>query len=514
MILVWLIIILMSGGILAWICGYFLTHLSKWIALVSCLISLIITGRLWFDLYNRIDLQNQTGWLMEFSVPWIKPLGITFHLALDGLSLTLLLLTFFLGLAAILCSWREITSKQPFFYFNLVWVLAGITGVFLAMDLFLFYFFWEVMLIPMYFMISIWGSERRIYSSYKFFLFTQASGLLMLLAIITLYFIHAHTSGYYTFDYDQLLTSSLKSNYSLFIAIGFFIAFTVKLPLFPFHTWLPDAHSEAPTAGSVILAGLMLKTGAYGLIRFVLPLFPTEAIQISDWALMLGVISILYGALQAFGQTDLKRLIAYTSVSHMGFIVLGVFSFNELALQGVVLQMITHGISTAALFILAGFLKERLHTRDINQMGGLWSLAPQMGSIGLLFAMASCGLPVLGNFIAEFLILLGAFQLHPVYTSIASIGLILSAIYSVRMMQKVFFGEVQNDHVTFHDFNSREKTIMALLTIAIVFVGLYPQPFINMLQPSIKSSLKLQTEIKNSNSNEISPQKGSIIHHK
>ncbi|MCO4292653.1 NADH-quinone oxidoreductase subunit M [Solitalea sp. MAHUQ-68] len=494
MILVLLIVVLITGGILAWLIGYFIPNASKWIALLSCLIPFLITANLWQKLSYEIILgESSSLWLIEINTPWIAQLGINFHLGLDGLSLSMLLLTFFLGTMAILCSWKEITAKQNFFYFNLLWVLSGITGVFLALDLFLFYFFWEVMLIPMYFMISIWGSERRIYSSYKFFLFTQASGLLMLLAIIALYFINAQSSGVYTFDYDQLLISTAKSPYSLLIAIGFFIAFTVKLPLFPFHTWLPDAHSEAPTAGSVILAGLMLKTGAYGLLRFVLPLFKDEAIQISNWAIVLGVISILYGALQAFGQTDLKRLVAYTSVSHMGFIVLGVFSFNELAMQGVVLQMITHGISTAALFILAGMLKERLHTRDINQMGGLWTLAPQMGSIGLVFAMASCGLPALGNFIAEFLILLGAFQTQPIYTMVASLGLVLSAIYSIRMMQKVFFGEYQS---TINDFKWREKTIMGLLTIAIVFVGLCPQPIITMLQSTVNSSLKLESKQK------------------
>lgn len=342
-----------------------------------------------------------------------------------------------------------------------------------------FYFFWEVMLIPMYFLIGIWGSEKRIYASYKFFIFTQASGLLMLASIITIYF----TSNSTSYDYEQLIGIEIRTPYSLLIMLGFLIAFVVKLPLFPFHTWLPDAHSEAPTGGSVILAGLMLKTGAYGLLRFILPLFPQTMHQISEWAIILGVISILYGALQAFGQTDLKRLVAYTSVSHMGFIILGLFAFNELAIQGIILQMIAHGISAAALFILAGMLKERLHTRNINEMSGLWSSAPQMGSVALLFAMAACGLPALGNFIAEFLILLGSFEKHPVATALASVGLILSAIYSVRMMQKVFFGPTHTPAPSTYDLSMREKLIMGLLTVAIVVLGLFPQPVIDLLKP-------------------------------
>ncbi|UKJ07171.1 complex I subunit 4 family protein [Solitalea lacus] len=489
MILCWLIGVLLLGGMLAWLIGYFTPSLAKWIALLSTLITLLICVSLWIDYYPIEPTSASSNWLIEFVSSWIPSLGVQFHFGLDGLNLIMLLLTSVLGLMAVICSWNEISIKQNFFYFNLQWVLAGIMGVFLALDLFLFYFFWEMMLIPMYFLISIWGSEKRIYSSYKFFLYTQASGLLMLMAILSLYFVNGGQTGLYTFDYQHLVNSAVVSPYAIYIALGFFIAFTVKLPMFPFHTWLPDAHAEAPTAGSVILAGLMLKTGAYGLIRFVITLFPAASVQISSWGMILGVISILYGALQAFGQTDLKRMVAYTSVSHMGFIIIGIFSFNQLAMQGVVLQIITHGISTAALFILAGQLKERLHTRDMNHMGGLWALAPQMGSSALLFAMAACGLPALGNFIAEFLILLGTFQNHPLITILSSIGLILSAIYAVRLMQKVFFGPLDPSTHNLQDFTWREKLIMTLLTVAIIFIGLYPQPVITMLNNSIAKSL-------------------------
>jgi NADH-quinone oxidoreductase subunit M len=289
---------------------------------------------------------------------------------MDGLSLLLVLLTVLLGLMAVVASWSEIRERVGFFHFNLLWVLAGIVGVFLALDLFLFYVFWEMMLVPMYFLIGIWGHESRIYAAIKFFIFTQASSLLMLLAIVTLFFLHHQQFGVYTFDYIALLGTPLGPGMAMWLMLGFFVAFAVKLPVVPFHTWLPDAHTEAPTAGSVILAGLLLKTGAYGLLRFVVPLFPEAARAFAPAAMVLGVIGILYGAVLAFAQTDLKRLVAYTSISHLGFVVLGIFAWNEWALQGAVMQMICHGLSTGALFILVGALQERLQTRDMGRMGG------------------------------------------------------------------------------------------------------------------------------------------------
>jgi NADH-quinone oxidoreductase subunit M len=403
------------------------------------------------------------------------------------------LLTSLLGILAVLCSWNEIRDKTGFYFFNLLWTLAGIAGVFVAMDLFLFYFFWEVMLVPMYFLIAIWGDFNRRYAAYKFFIFTQTGGLLMLLSILALYFIHGQqNSGYYTFDYFALLNTAMSNDATArWVMLGFLIAFVIKLPMVPLHNWLPDAHSEAPTAGSLILAGLLLKTGAYGIIRFVLPLFPVAAAGIAWWAMLLGVIGIIYGALLAYAQTDLKRLIAYTSVSHMGFVLLGVFAFRQMALQGVVMQLLTHGVSTGALFVLAGMLKERLHTRDINQMGGLWTAMPHMGGLAMVFIMASLGLPLLGNFIAEFLILLGAFEVSPVLSVIASFGLVLSALYSLRIMQKVFFGQIQTITDPPADISAREWIIMASLTAAIVFLGLFPQPVFNIIQGTLAQLARL-----------------------
>ena len=354
--------------------------------------------------------------------PWIPALGIGFHLAMDGLSLLLVLLTVFLGMAAVLASWTEIERDVGFFHFNLMATLTGIIGVFIAMDLFLFYFFWELMLVPMYFLIALWGHERRRYAAMKFFLFTQLSGLAMLAAILGLFFIHGSETGIYTFDYLQLLGTPVPPNAARLILAGFLAAFLVKLPAVPFHTWLPDAHTEAPTAGSVILAGLLLKTGAYGIIRFAVPLLPGAATEFAPVAMAIAVIGILYGALLAFAQTDIKRLVAYTSVSHMGFVLLGIFAWNEVALQGAVIQMLCHGVGTGALFILCGALQERIDTRDTQRMGGLWDASPRMGAIWIFFALAALGLPGMGNFVGEFLVLLGTYRVSVPMTVLAATG--------------------------------------------------------------------------------------------
>jgi NADH-quinone oxidoreductase subunit M len=330
-------------------------------------------------------------------------------------------------------------------------------------------------------LLAFWGDSKRRYAAYKFFIFTQSGGLLMLIAILALYFIHGAQSGTYSYDYFSLLNTQLEPSTAKWIMMGFMIAFVIKLPMVPLHNWLPDAHSEAPTAGSLILAGLLLKTGAYGIIRFVLPFFPQASADIAWWAMLFGVIGIVYGAMLAFAQTDIKRLIAYTSVSHMGFILLGIFAFREMAMQGVVLQMVAHGISTGALFVLAGMLKERLHTRDIAQMGGLWASMPAMGGVAMLFTMASLGLPALGNFVAEFLILMGTFLVNVPLTVIASLGLVFSALYSLRLVQKVFLGPKATEK-TFRDFSAREVIIMAALSISIVLLGLYPQPVLDTVK--------------------------------
>ncbi|MEJ6979907.1 NADH-quinone oxidoreductase subunit M [Pedobacter sp. P351] len=490
MILAWIIGLLMGGGLLAFMLGRWNKTLPRWISLFTLLAGFLAWVSFWIDNYQTVKISLSNTWIMEYRHDWVPSFGISFHLAIDGLSLLLLVLTFFLGILAVVSSWNEVKERVGFYHFNLLWILAGISGVFMAMDLFLFYFFWEVMLIPMYFLIGIWGSENREFAAYKFFIFTQASGLMMLLAILGLYYIHGVNTGNYTFNYLELLGTSIPPGIAFWLMLGFMIAFVVKLPIVPFHSWLPDAHSEAPTAGSLILAGLLLKTGAYGILRFVLPLFPEASENIAPLAMLLGVIGIIYGAVLAYAQTDLKRLVAYTSVSHMGFVILGIFAFSELALQGVVMQLVTHAISTGALFIMAGMLKERLHTRDINKMGGLWTDMPVMGTMGMVLAMASLGLPGLGNFIAEFLILLGAFKANLWLTVIAAVGLVFSAVYSLSIVQKVFLGPSHKvDKV--QDFSWREISIMAAFVLSIVWLGLYPQPVIDTAKPMIIKIEKL-----------------------
>ncbi len=479
MILLLLIAIPLAGGILAWISARFHTRAPFWVSLASLTANLALALSIWLTQPPAM-LSGGTGtqWLIDFKYPWIPQFGIGIHLALDGLSLILVTLTAFLGIAAVISSWSEIRERLGFFYANLMFILAGILGVFLSLDLFLFYFFWELMLVPMFFLISIWGHENRVYASTKFFIFTQASGLLMLVSILALYFIHGRTTGTYTFDYLQLLGTHLSTTTGLWIMSGFLIAFAVKLPAVPFHPWLADAHTEAPTAGSIILAGLLLKTGAYGFLRFVLPLFPEASQIIAYPAMIVGTVSILYGAALAFSQTDLKRLVAYTSVSHMGFVLLGIFAFNGLALQGVIMQIVAHGISTGMLFFLVGALQERTHTRDITVMGGMWQIAPRMGAAMLIFAVASLGLPGMGNFIGEFLVLLGAYRADAAITSVATVGLVAATAYAIRIMQTTFFGEAKNSW-EFPDLSIREMMITAVMVIAIVWTGLNPQPVFN-----------------------------------
>jgi len=340
------------------------------------------------------------------------------------------------------------------------------------------------MLIPMFLLIALWGHENRRYASIKFFIFTQAGSLLMLVAILALFFIHGRATGEYTFSYGALLGTPMGYTTELLLMLAFFAAFAVKLPAFPVHTWLPDAHTEAPTAGSVILAGLLLKTGGYGLIRFVIPLFPEASFNFAPIAFALAVVGIVYGAVLAFGQTDLKRLIAYTSVSHMGFVLLGVYAWNELALQGALVQMVCHGVSTGALFMIAGSLQERLHSRDLSGMGGFWTSAPKMGAVMLVFALASLGLPGLGNFVGEFLVLIGVFSVSPEAAVFAASGLVLSAIYSLWIVQRVFHGPQK---ITVADFRGHEMAAMASMIAVIVWLGLFPQPVLDLFGQTLKT---------------------------
>lgn len=412
-------------------------------------------------------------------VPWIRQPEIRYHVGVDGLSLWLVILSTLLTPIAMLVSWRYIDTRVKEFYAFLLLLEFGLIGVFVALDLFLFYVFWEVCLVPMYFLIGIWGHERRIYAAVKFFLFTMAGSVLMLAAIIYLY----NKAG--TFDYVNLmdligrgrLTFTAAEQTWLFLA--FFFAFAIKVPLFPLHTWLPDAHVEAPTAGSVMLASVMLKMGTYGLVRFCLPMFPNAARENADWISILAIIGIIYGALVAMVQPNLKKLVAYSSVSHLGFVVLGIFSFDQLALDGAVYQMLNHGISTGALFMLAGYLYERRHSLEISAYGGVATPAPNLAAVFLITTLASIGLPTLNNFIGEFLVLQGVARVNFTYTVLAATGVILSAVYMLWLYQRAFFGTASEEvrsHV--HDMNAREWAAMLPLLALMVWMGVYSQTFL------------------------------------
>ena len=495
MTMILIMTILFLGGLAAWLIETWNKNLPRWIAVGSCAIAglFLIPLTLTSGSESIVMAGVSSTWIEHVEVAWIPRFGINFVFGLDGLSLLMVGLTLFLGFVAVISSWDEIDHQPGFFQFNLLWTLAGVVGVFVALDLFLFFFFWEVMLIPMYFLIAIWGHENKSYAAMKFFLFTQISGLIMLVAILVLVLTNSSISGNLTFNYFELLGHRLPEDISFWLMCGFFVAFVVKLPGFPFHTWLPDAHTQAPTAASVLLAGILLKTGAYGLIRFTVPLFPEAAMQISVLAMTLGAAGILYGALLAFAQTDFKRLVAYSSVSHMGFVLVGVFAWTELTIQGSVMQMVAHGFSTAALFMTAGALQQRLHTRDMTLMGGLWQEAPRMGAIAMFFIIASLGMPGLGNFVGEFLILMGAFSVNKVITIIATLGLVTGAIYALIAMQKVFQGE-RDKIIGMQDFGGRELSAMIPMILGLTFIGVYPQPVFDLIEPALATLYRL-TEI-------------------
>ncbi len=482
MMLAWLIFVLLGGAILCGIAARVHAALSRWIALLAVLADLAIGLELTVTSFNAPG--GATGpWLREVNWQWIPQAAIRFHLGLDGLSVLLVLLTLVLGVVAVLVSWNDVAKAAGFYYFNLLLVLAGIVGVLLALDLFLFYFSWELMLIPMYFLISVWGRGRSANAAIKFFLFTQLSGLLMLIAILALFFAHHQTTGVYSFEYQDLLGTQLSFHAAMWIMLGFFAAFAVKLPMFPFQTWFTDACSEGATAPNMVLASLLAVTPAYAMIRFLLPLFPAATHAISTAVIVLAVIGILYGSILAFSQTNLMRLIAYASVGHLGFVLLGIFAGTPLALAGAVMTLLAHGISIGALFLVAGAVEKRVQSRDIERMGGLWDTIPRLSGVGLFFALAALGLPGMGDFIGEFLILIGTFHVHPVAAIIAACGVLAATFYALRFVQRAFQGP--NEHSwRLPDVMVREGFVMAVLIVVLLWLGLYPQPIFRAFSQS------------------------------
>ena len=452
------------------------------LAVAVAVLALAVPLYLAFD-GSRADPQ------FEERAAWMPTLGVSYHIGVDGISLLLVLLTAFLSPLALASAWRAVEERTKEFGIAMLILETGMIGVFVSLDLFLFYVFWEAMLIPMYFVIGVWGGPDRIYAAIKFVLYTLVGSLLMLVAILALYWQHGAATGVYTFDLPVLSRYVLAPGLAQdLMFLAFALAFAIKVPLFPFHTWLPDAHVEAPTAGSVILAGVLLKMGTYGFLRFCLPLFPDASIRFAPWVFALAVIGIIYGAWVSTVQPDLKKLVAYSSVSHLGFVMVGLFTLTAQGLVGGIIQMINHGLSTGALFLLVGMIYERRHTRLIADFGGLWRVIPAFSALFLIVSLSSLGLPGLNGFVGEFLILVGAFQVNRLVAALATSGIVFAAVYLLWMCQRVIFGPVTHpENRRLADLSAREWAVLAPALALIVWIGVYPVAFTGKTEASVEA---------------------------
>ena len=453
----------------------------RWIANVAVFIGFLVSLPLWF----RYDTANPDFQFVE-RLPWIPSIGAEYFLGVDGFSVLLILLTTLMGVIAVLSSWTAITMRVKEYYIFLLMLQTGMIGAFVSLDFLLFFLFWEVMLVPMYFLIGIWGSDNRLYSAIKFFLFTLVGSVVMLLGILAVYFYNHSVTGVYTFDVTQFHQLSIPADMQWWIFLAFFLGFAVKVPMFPFHTWLPDAHTDAPTAGSVILAAVLLKMGTYGFIRFSLPILPEGTAAFVPLVAALSIIGIVYGALVAMAQRDWKRLVAYSSVSHMGMVMLGMFALTPVGITGSIVQQLNHGISTGALFLIVGIVYERRHTRLIAEYGGLSKVMPVYAAVFLIMTMSSIGLPTLNGFIGEILILQGVFVVQKTWAFFAASGIVLGAAYMLWLYQRTMFGTVDNPkNENLPDLSMREFVTFVPLLVLAVWIGLYPKPFLDRLETSV-----------------------------
>ena len=453
----------------------------KWIANLFAVAGFLVSLPLWFRFQPFGD-----AWQFVERAEWIPSIGAAYFLGVDGFSALLVLLTTLMGAIAVLSSWSGITERLKEYYIFLLVLQTGMIGAFVSLDFLLFFLFWEVMLVPMYFLIGIWGGGRRLYSAIKFFLYTLAGSVVMLLGILALYFFSHSVTGVYSFDITQFQQLTVPFSLQKWIFLAFFLGFAVKVPMFPFHTWLPDAHTDAPTAGSVILAAVMLKMGTYGFIRFSLPILPEASRYFVPMMVALAIVGIIYGALVALAQSDWKRLIAYSSVSHMGMIMLGMFALTPVGITGSIVQQLNHGISTGGLFLIVGIVYERRHTREISEYGGLSKVMPVFAAVFLVMTMSSIGLPALNGFIGEILILQGIYVVNKIWAGVAAAGIVLGAAYMLWLYQRTMFGKIENPaNATLKDLNAREiATFVPLIALAI-WIGLYPAPILQRLQSSV-----------------------------
>ena len=459
---------------------------AKKIALGVALAEFVVSAGLWWAF-------DPTVATMQFEIrhSWIPDWGVTYHVGIDGISLFMVLLTTFTMPLAVLSSWNYITEREGPFYSLLLALTTGMLGVFMALDMFLFYVFWEIMLIPMYFIIGAWGGKRRLYAAIKFFVYTFLGSLLMLVAILVMYYVVGRETGEYNFSYRHFVDNAqLVGPWAFWLFGAFFLAFAIKVPMFPFHTWLPDAHVEAPTAGSVILAGILLKMGTYGFLRFALPFFPQVALDPTIVAIVvpLAVVGIIYGALVALVQPDFKKLVAYSSVSHLGFVMLGIWALTLQSVQGAIVIMINHGISTGALFFLAGMMYERRHTREIAAFGGIARAVPAFAAVLTFVALSSIGLPGTNGFVGEFLVLIGSFSEYPVATALATTGVIFAALYLLVALQRILFGKLDKpENEKMPDLSTRELFVLSPLVVCIVWLGVYPAPILRRVEASAQA---------------------------